>query len=338
MEDQTNDIENQDEETSALLKEDDEQSQKEDEGRQGVLARIAEIMRGGKKPVEEKEESDEEEPKEPEAEDEPESEDEEGEPEAETKDDYEEIDNAFVEAARSYGWSDDRIVKYAETHDDSELVMLTGMMGGKARPVKDEDVVAVPEKVESPYAGILKELEGNEVVGDETKKFLKTLVTDLESTKSQLKQLTDGQAETKRTAEQTEWLGRLQAADETFDGVSKEFPELGATKGLKRFPDGSLNDSDPAVKLRKELFGVAISLHQGGRPWELAIRDSLRWYRGGRDDVVETNVLKKIKDNAKRISPRREARHQTKKFANEIEEKAAIVNEALRKHGVELPE
>lgn len=339
MEDHTEELE-QTEGPSALLKEDEIQSQKEDESRQGVLARIAEIIRGGKpqeleeKPVESDTVSDVDSGEEP---DKSNSEDEDEEP-TEADDDYEEIDTAFVDAARSYGWSDDRIVKYAESHDDSELVMLTGMMNGQARRVTKDDVVEVPTKETSPYADVIKELEGNTAIGGDIKKFLQSLVTDLDNTKAQLKSLTDGQDETKRASEHNEWLGRLRAADETFDGVAKEFPEIGSTKTLRRYPDGSLNDDDPAVKVRKELFGMALSLHQGGRSWEVSVKDAIRWYRGGRDDVVESNVLKKIKDGAKRISPRREARHQTRKFANEIEEKAAVVNEALRKHGVELPE
>ena len=86
------------------------------------------------------------------------------------------------------------------------------------------------------------------------------------------------------------------------------------------------------------MFQVATSLHLNGRSWDSAMKEALRWYRGGREDAAEASVLRKIKANAKRISPRREARHQVKKFANELEEKAAVVNEALRKHGVELAE
>ena len=332
-------------EPSALIQDTTHQSQNEDEGRKGTIARIAEILRGKKTTesevekepaddepeVVESETAEDDEPSEPEGEeDEPKQEDE--------PEDYEEVDVRFVEAARSYGWSDDRIVAYAEAHDDHDLVMLTGMMEGQARPVTKDDVTEVPTKEESPYAGVLKELETNEVVGDLTKNFLKSLVKDLEATKSQLKIITDGQAEVKQSRQQSEWLGKLRAADEVFDDVSKEFPEIGATKELKRLPDGSLNPSDPAVQVREQLFKIAVSLHNAGASWTSAVKDSLRWYRGGREDAVEAKVLRKIKDNAKRISPRRESRHQTKKFANEIEEKAAVVNEALRKHGVELAE
>jgi hypothetical protein len=330
-----------DTEPSALLKDDTHESQNEDAGRKGTIARIAEILRGKRSPVVEQEATADEteevepvtdtEPSEPEGiEDESVQEDE---PEV-----FEAVDTRFVDAARRYGWSDDRIVAYAEVHDDHDLVMLTGMMEGQARPVTKDDVTEVPVKEESPYAGILKELEANDAIGGATKNLLTSLVKDLEITKSQLRSVTDGQAVDVRSRQQNEWLGKLRTADEVFDGVSKEFPEIGATKALKRLPDGSLNPSDPAVQVREQLFKIAASLHTTGTSWDSSIKDALRWYRGGREDAVEAKVLKRIKDNAKRISPRREARHQTKKFTSEIEEKAAVVNEALRKHGVELAE
>lgn len=333
-------------EPSAQLKTDETHQGGEDEGRKGTLARIAEILRGGKKEptVVETEQSDEsvtqDEPETSEVADTSEPEGIEDEPTEDTEDsaEYEEIDTRFVDAARSYGWSDDRIVKYAESHDDSDLVMLTSMMEGKARPVTEDDVTEVPVKEESPYAAVLKELDGNEAVGDLTKQLLKSLVNDLQTTKAQLKTVTAGQEEVVQSRKQTEWLDRLQTADEMFDEAAKEFNELGSTKALKKFPDGTLNPNDPSVKAREDLFKIAVSLFNSGSTWNSAVKDALRWYKGGREDVVEASMLKKIKNNAKRISPKREQRHQVKKFASEIEEKAAVVNEALRKHGVELPE
>lgn len=320
----------------------------EDGGRKGAIARIAEILRGGAKPhvdkvteveefVDDVDEPDETDTKSEEAEDTPESEDAEGEPEEDVRaEEYDEIDTRFVSAARSYGWSDDRIVQYAETHDDHDVVMLTGMMEGKARPVDKDDVTE--QKEESPYAGVLKELETNEAVGGPTKQLLKSLVNDLQKAQAQLKSVTAGQEEVRQSKHRDEWLGRLRAADEVFDSAAKELPELGVTKMLKRLPDGTLSPNDPAVQVRENMFKMAVRLHNAGSSWDSAVRDALRWYRGGRDDAVEANVLKKIKDNSKRISPKRERRHQTRKFNSEIEEKAAVVNEALRKHGVELAE
>ncbi len=321
-------------ETKSQLEDSTHQSESEDTGRKSTIARIADILKGNRKAtvVEEKPEEvetetvDEEVSEDTVTDDQPKTESEE----------YEEIDPRFVVAAHSYGWDDARIIAYAESHDDHDLVMLTRMMEGKAQDVKEEDVVPKPE-AEEPYSKVLQELETNEAVGDLTKQLLKSLVNDLKETKVQLQQLTTAQKETVETRQQQEWVGRLRTADERFDDMSKEFPELGTAKTLKRLPDGSLNPNDTAVQSRETLFKMAVALFESGSDWDKAVKDSLRWYRGGREDVVEAKVLNKIKANSKRVTPKREARKVTRKFANDQDEKAYIVNEALRKHGIELP-
>jgi hypothetical protein len=333
-------IENDNKDVDNQMVDTDHHSTLEDEGRKGTISRIAEILKGGKsepEPVVDPE---------PDTEpvddgdiedlDEPDVEPDDTEPSA-TGEEYEEVDPRFTEAARKYGWSDEQIVAYAEDHDDRDLVMLTGMMEKTQQPVDSDDVVD-DTKESDPYADLLRQLEADSAVGGEAAKLLRSLVTDLRDTKAELAEVSGAQNEAKETQERAVWLGRLQAADEAFDKAAEEFPELGATKTLLRLPDGSLSPADDAVKVREQLFTMAGTLYSSGKTWTEAVKDALRWYRGGREDIVEARVLKKIKDGSKRVMPKRERRHQTRKFANEIEEKAAVVNEALRRHNVELPE
>lgn len=348
MADETKDLETQEIEKSAETKAvitDDTHVGVEDVGRKSTIQRIAEILRGKPKAeptegVEEKSEDAAEEVESTEVvEETPESEDVEGETtedEPKHTDEYEEIDPRFVDAARRYGWSDDRIVQYAESHDDRDCVMLTSMMESGALP--DKETATEETSRTADYAGALKQLEASEGIDDLTKQVLKSLVTDLQNTKAQLKSIQVVQGEATKTNDQQEWLSRLRAADEQLDNASKEFKELGVAKTLKRMPDGSLNPNDPAVQAREEVFKMAIVLFKSGSSWDKSVRDSLRWYKGGREDVVETNVLKKIKANERRITPQREQRHQTKSYTSEVEEKASVVNRALSKYGVELPE
>ncbi len=330
------------EDTKGVVEDTTHKSELDDEGRKSTLARIADILRGKKSSAKEEVVDDtavaEEKTEVSEDKSEAEAvEDTETKEEDTHTDEYEEIDPRFVEAARKYGWSDDRIVEYAEKHDDRDTVMLTAMMEREV-PSKPEDETK-QSKEESPAAKrILDQLEASEDIGEPVKLLLKSLVTDLENTKAQLKAVTATQKDVDKSAKQQEWIGRAREADEQFDAAAKEFTELGSFKNLKRLPDGSLNPNDATVKVREDLFKMAVTLFNSGESWNQAVKDSLRWYKGGREDVVETKVLQKIKDNAKRLSPKRETRHQVRKYANEIEEKAAVVNEALRKHGVELPE
>ena len=83
---------------------------------------------------------------------------------------------------------------------------------------------------------------------------------------------------------------------------------------------------------------MAVRFHESGRAWRQSLDDAIRWYRGGRDDVVEANVLRKIKANEKRLSPNRSAhKARTKKYADDEERKADVVNTVMRKYGNELP-
>jgi hypothetical protein len=337
------DVESTDE-SKAQIEDSAHESELEDEGRKSTIARIADILRGKKSPPAEDVEGTHEEStavedtskgsEEPEAEA---SEGNESEDETPNADGYEEIDPRFVAAARSYGWKDDRIIEYAEHHDDRDLVMLTSMM---ERDVPRETEETAPAKKDEPPAAqsILDQIEQNGDIGDPVKQMLKSLVTDLESTKAQLKAVTEAKTNATKLQEKQEWISRAREADSQFDTAAKEFAELGSFDNLKRLPDGSLNPNDPSVKVREQLFKMSVSLFRSGYTWDQAVRSSLQWYKGGREDVVEGKVLQKIKSNAKRLSPKRETRHQTRKFANEQEEKAAVVNQALRKFGVELPE
>ena len=329
-------VEGVDTEVKPVLEDSSHKSTMEDAGRKSTISRIADILKG-KKPEVTQEVADE--PVEDEGVVESlESEDDIGDEPEETEHtaEYTEVDSRFVDVARRYGWSDDRIIAYAEQHDDRDLVMLTGMME-KAVPSKTEDVTDLETEKPNEYDDALKQVEGSDSIDDITKKLLKSLITDLKATQDQVKQVKTTQQEVVKTTDRDAWLGRLHEADELFDGISKEFPELGNTKTLKRFPDGSLNPNDVAVKVREDMFKLAVTLFNTGTPWDRAIKDALRWYKGGREDAVEAKVLQKIKNNSSRLTPKRERRHQVRKFANEQEEKASVVNGALQKHGIELP-
>jgi hypothetical protein len=317
------------------------QSDLEDDGKKSTLARIADLLKGKKAAVEDEPEIEVASEPTADVEETPETEVDEGEASEEEipdTDGYEEIDPRFVAAARSYGWSDDRIIEYSESHDDRDFVMLTGMMETSRIPETDETTPESEPDTSDKYQAALGQLEKDENVDDLTKQLLRSLVTDLKSARDEVKALSLGQVETAETKSQQEWVGRLQTADEQFDSVSKEFPELGTAKTLKRLPDGSLNPNDPCVQTREQLFKMATTLFASGSSWDRAVKDALRWYKGGREDLVEAKVLQKIKANSKRVSPKREQRFQTRQFKDEGEEKAAVVNAALRKHGIELPE
>ena len=183
-------------ETKAGLEDSAHVSESEDEGRKGAISRIAEILRGKKtaEPVEEVDDVEDEpadDTPEEAPEKAPETEVDDGEePPVEDKDidtdEYDEIDPRFVAAARGYGWSDSRIVAYSESHDDKDVVTMTGLME-RTVPAETE-VETVKEK--PIYQSALDQIEASEDIGDPVKQLLKSLVTDLQSTKAQLSKVT----------------------------------------------------------------------------------------------------------------------------------------------------
>src|SRR4030042_872369 len=219
-------------ETKAGLEDSTHESQNEDAGRKSTISRIAEILTG-KKPAKVGVRADEPETEEvePETVEQEEVVEKEAGPEEavdDTDDKYSEIDPQFVKVARAYGWDDNHIVEYAESHDDRDLVLLTSMMEKQARPVEPSDVVNNEEKKdESPYSGILRELEANDAVGGPVKQLLNALVNELKETKAQLNEVTTAQKDVVERRNRDEWFGRLQTADESFDDAAKEFRELG---------------------------------------------------------------------------------------------------------------
>jgi hypothetical protein len=311
----------------------------EKDDRIGTIAKITNIIRGRGK-----ETSDDSEPEEdttPQVDAEPE-ESEDVDLGSEEPDQSDVIDPRFVSAARDYGWSDERIQQYATEHDEADTVMMTEMMARQIAEEEDVDFGLVePGTEEDEESDVVQEamkrLEGSENTG-ELANIVKTLASELQATKNELKEMAEQTQSTAESRKQDEFRQILNTADRFFDEAAKDFKELGQTKNLTRLASGELSPDDPAVVARETIFEVARRFNATGDSWDESLQAALRWYRGGRDDIVESQVLRKIKANSKRISPRRDRRHQTKKYSNEIEEKADVVNSVLRKYNQsELP-
>ena len=129
-------------------------------------------------------------------------------------------------------------------------------------------------------------------------------------------------------------------ADKFFDKVAKDFPVFGATKELPRFPEGHKNAGDivpvgDAFKARNEVYGMARKLQQLGSDWESSLEDAFAWYKGKHGEKeISKKIVKDLKKNEQRLSARRTSKNTTKTYANEYEEKMALIEEAKRKAGI----
>jgi len=300
--------------------------------RQGTISKIVDIFRGDKSESTPEESQDELQ----DVNDTPEESENEPEPAGDDGDDGDVIDPKFVETARKYGWNDEHIQSYASEHDETEIVSLVDMMSRTFKEEPKEDDFGPDDVEESDGLGdVLKQLDA---VGDgDAADIVKVLAKELQTTRDELRELAEATHATAEERQQDTWRRRLATTDELFDKAAKDFTELGETKTLTKLPSGELDMTDPAVKTRSEIFDMAKRLNQTEMDWDASVKCALQWYRGGREDVVEQKVLRKIKKNSSRITPRRDSRHQTKTFDRDIDRKADVVNSVLRKYGTELP-
>ena len=261
------------------------------------------------------------------------------EPEGDDSEEWEEVDSRFVDAAREYGWDDAQIKAYAEKHDEAELVTLTGLMERESASVDsqlDEIDVDSKEGEDTTYDSLLEQLNtmSQDEKGSELAKTLTMMVRSLKQDREELNSLKSELTVSKTTREKVEWDGRVTEADDAFDKLSADFPELGKSNELKKLPDGTLVSDDPAVKARVEIFDEAVFRFTNKKePWNKALKNAVQWYRGGHESAVEDKVLKKIKKHESRITPQRHRRQQTQQYATEIDRKKSVINGVLAKYG-----
>ena len=255
---------------------------------------------------------------------------------------YEEIDPNFVEAASNYGWPDAKIIKYAEEHDDSDLVTLTQLMQSK-QPAKEKDVkqdVKVKESVvDEEISKFLEENEDNEALLAYHKRFGEPLRQEMKKVTSEWSDLKKDFDENKEQKEQDYYIDCFSKTNNKLDELSKDYPALSTFEEMPRYPDGRLVADSPAFQQRKTIFTMTMALHKAGFAFNDALDNSISSFIGksGAKDA-ERNVIKKIKKQQGKISPKRSERQTVKKYSSEEERKEDIIKTAYRKAGIEFPE
>jgi uncharacterized protein YggU (UPF0235/DUF167 family) len=264
-------------------------------------------------------------------------------------DEWQEVNPAiaapFIQAALSAGWPVSRVQEYAETHSDEDLMFITNLITNQA--VSNTDVVSeassqklkddVKEETFKLDDAVLKQVAEESSEG--TANLIKSLAAELQAARSEIavikKDFGDIQSNNQRTAKITQY----NVANEMFDKVAETMPSIGTTAELPKYPNGDLVQTSPEFKARDKIYTRAVNLTKFGMSFRDAMNDSFQWYRGGLvEQELEGNILKKIKKNEKRLSPKGTGKKMTTKYASEQERRAAIVNDIARKHGSELPQ
>jgi len=310
----------------------------------GMLEKIASIFkRGPKKEPTEEESAEEAEPDsgadEAAAGDEEESV-ETGGAETDKKDEYEEIDPTFVKVARKYGWDDKRIIDYAEGHSEEDVLLLSSLMQDFLTKSQSDDKTVIEDKTAEnellDSKALLELAEGDPKVAAALKRAIEPLAKQLESISSTSEELKKalGSKEEERRIEET--VRNYEIAMEMFDKAG--IPSLGKTEELPTYPDGSFVINHPAFQERAKVWDVAQAFYATGGTFKKAMENALQWYKGGNlEKEIQDKIVKDLKKQEQRVTPRRQSASETKVYANEEERKADVINEALRKYNKELP-
>jgi len=254
----------------------------------------------------------------------------------EEKVEYTEIDPRFVSTAGTYGWSRERIIEYAENHDDLDVVEITTRM---EKSIKDNRASSADtDKSDDVFINeeALKTLaEKDEGLAQAVREILNPLAKRFENTSSELDTLKGELGKYKSDRETKDGVRDLEVANGIFDnsGISS----LGKTKDIPKYPDGTYNLSDPMVKERGKIWDVAQQFYANGGTFECAVNNALQWYRGSdANKEMKRKVIKDLKEQEERVMPKRQEAKVETEYASEEERKAAVINDAVRKYNVEL--
>lgn len=239
----------------------------------------------------------------------------------------EDIDNEFTQAALKAGWTEKDVVEFAGKYNNTELRQLIPYLTGKEKEEKEETKEVVKEdKVE-----VDKNLEAT------VDKLMKALDAKYQEKIGQLEERLSKVDEERSVQEQVRYQT---TADKVFDRAAKDFPVFGKTEELLRFPEGTpqagqLVPAGEAFEARNAVWKTAVAFNKMGMSWDAALDEALDWYKGkNMEKEIHGKVVKELKGQQKRLSPKRAEHVTEKKYTNEAEEKADVVLEAARKAGV----
>lgn len=256
------------------------------------------------------------------------------------KDEYEEIDPKFIEVAQAYGWDDQRIIKYAEEHSETDTLLLTNLMQDYVTKVKPKAGIEHPattfgETIKDTET-FLKLAEESPQVATLLEEILKPLAKRLDDV-SQVSEEMRRDSETRKEADKIrEDVRNFETANDIFD--KSEIPSLGKIKNAPTYPDGSYVMNNPIFQERKKVWGVAHAFYAAGGTFQQAVKNALQWYKG--QDVekdVKDKIIKNLKKQEERIMPKRQEPSGVKTYTNDEERKKDLINTALSKYNIELP-
>ncbi|KKN19303.1 hypothetical protein LCGC14_0947020 [marine sediment metagenome] len=249
-----------------------------------------------------------------------------------------ELDPRLEAAGKKLGWSEDKIIKVAET-DISILEDLANQFEQDETHRQDTEVDE--EKGAKDKADLVDEealAKFKKEHGDAANDIVDVITRRVEAKfADQFKKVDDFELTSKEKALQEASMQRGAIANDVFDRHVKTFKEFGLTKDLPKSQSGEIFTNSPAMTVRAKVYKVADMFHQtNGGSFESAMNEALTWYAGTQGVTNATRqVVKDLKDNQKRFSPKPTRRRMVKVFKNTDAKAANIVQQARKKAGIE---
>lgn len=237
----------------------------------------------------------------------------------ETTKEGEEIPDEFTEAAKSAGWTEEQIVEHAGKFTKEQL------MEQIAQLLEDQEKT---EEVEEKKEESQKEIAKSDNKDDR-----------IAALEAKLAAMEQGISKYNEQEKKTQVVQRFTTANEFLDKLAEKTDAFGQFKDLPKLPDGRYINSSAEFKARAEVFNTAKMFEQGGMPWQSALENAAAWYSGRfLDKTAERNVIKRLKDSGKKVSPARVEKSTSKKYDNPRDQIKADMMEIARNAGVEVEE
>jgi hypothetical protein len=257
-------------------------------------------------------------------------------------DEFEEIDARLVNAARRFGWSDEKIIRVAEDDETilEDLANLLDRTLEQDRQKKQDtdklqgepDTVPALDKFELSDEELVKLKDS---VGDEGAGLIKGLADRLNIAVDRLNEV-QGDVSSNKKAEQDRLAqNRLERANTIFDEMSESFPVFSKSDKLPIMADGTYDRNSLAFKARAEVFAVAEQFSKMGLSFDKAMDEAMTWFAGKQGSKhVENKVVKQLNARKKQFTARPTHKKTEKQFSSKEDEAEHTMSEIFEKLGI----
>lgn len=241
--------------------------------------------------------------------------------------DYEEVDvpDKFATAATEAGWSEDDIMDFVlkngqKRYSDDELLEMIQYLAEEEDAEQDKNVPKSPTSETKPDTKSQSTEEKDDIIA---------------KLESRLAALEKGQEATKQISEEQEIASMSQIANKVFDELGGAF---GKTEELPIFPagpkKGQFIPTNNAFRARSQVWDKAIALVQTGQSFEESLQDAIAWHKGKyMERDIQQDVVKKLKEQEKYLTARKQSKGIKKTFTSEREEDIDFVKGLMEEAG-----